>query len=55
MGQWTTRKPFAIKVDPGTEGMLVNFVDNIAGQNPPTTRDLWCGEHQEAYVKTEAN
>lgn len=36
-------------------GTSVGQVENIAGQNPPTTRDLWCGEHQEAYVKAEAN
>lgn len=47
-GQWVTGKP-TLTMGPGPVPELVNQVSNIAGQNPPTTRDLWCGEWQEAY------
>lgn len=51
-GQWETRKPFATGPNPPE---MVYQVSNVAGQNPPTTRDLWCGCWEEAYVKKEAN
>lgn len=51
-GEWITRKPITTNQ---MADALVNQVANIAGQFPPTTRDLWCGEWDEAYVKKEAN
>jgi hypothetical protein len=50
-GEWTSRPSLA----PGQQ-VIVNQIQNIAGQNPPTTRDLWCGEWDELPPrKQEAN
>jgi hypothetical protein len=51
-GAWLTKRPFTLGDEPA-QGTLVNEVQNIAGQNPPTSRDLWCGEHQEVPPKPE--
>lgn len=49
-GEWLTRPSFA-----AGGGTLVNQLSNIAGQFPPVTTDIWCGDWDERYVKTEAN
>ena len=49
-GEWITRPSLQM----GQSGpSMVNQVANIAGQNPPTTRDLWCGDHEEVHVPLE--
>lgn len=57
-GQWATEETMALmKASPpmGSRPPTITQVSNIAGQNPPTTRDLWCGEWDEHYTKKEAN
>jgi hypothetical protein len=43
-GEWMTRPSLSVT---GPPNALTNQVMNIAGQNPPTMRNLWCGEWDE--------